>query len=167
MTIQIHKAQQEDAKALMETSKAAFNDDVNYGAPSLGGPPGYTSTNWHLRMILTCDTYKIMHFDKLNDQSDKGHFDRLSKCIVGGIVVYEKGYRHMELGRMWIHPDFQNQGVGAQAIKFIEKTYPGATVWTLDTPKWNKRNHHFYQKMGYELTGEEGHGGVWFAKNMS
>ncbi len=159
MTVRILKAQQEDAKALMETSKAAFNDDVNYGATSVGGPPGYTSTNWHLRMILTCDTYKIMHFDKLNDQSDNGRF-------VGGIVVYEKGYRHMELGRMWIHPDFQNQGVGGQAIQFLEEAYPDAKLWTLDTPKWNKRNHHFYQKMGYELTGEEAHGGVWFAKQI-
>ena len=30
MTIQITKAQQEDAKALMEVSKAAFNADINF-----------------------------------------------------------------------------------------------------------------------------------------
>ena len=115
--------------------------------------------NWHLRMILTCDVYKIVMED--------GRFDKLSGHIVGGIIVYEKGYRHMELGRMFIHPDYQNQGLGKQAIQFLEETYPEAKLWTLDTPAWNKRNIHFYQKMGYELTGKEGPGGLWFAKQMA
>jgi ribosomal protein S18 acetylase RimI-like enzyme len=163
MTIQITKAQQEDAKALMQVSKAAFNNDVNYEAPGVGGPPGYASANWHLRMILTCDVYKIVagHFDKLSDRSD-----RPSGHIVGGIIVYEKGYRHMELGRIWIHPDYQDQGIGKQAIQFLEETYPEVKLWELDTPAWNKRNIHFYQKMGYELTGTEGPGGLCFAKQM-
>ena len=154
MMIQIRKAEQEDAQALMVVSRDAFDGDINYGAPEAGGPPGYASENWHLRMILNCDVYKIVHFD------------RLSERIVGGIVVYEKEPQHMELGRMWVHPDYQNQGIGGQAIQFLEDMYPDAKLWTLDTPKWNTRNHHFYQKMGYELTGEEGEGGLWFAKQI-
>ena len=159
MNIQITKAEQQDARALMGVSKLAFDDDINYGAPQVGGPPGYTSANWHLRMILTCDVFKIL--------AESDDSDRLSGRIVGGIIVYEKGYRHMELGRMFIHPDYQNQGIGGQVIQFLEETYPDTKLWTLDTPTWNKRNEHFYQKMGYGLTGQEGAGGVWFAKRMT
>lgn len=149
MKIKITKAQQQDAKSLSQVSKVAFEDDVNYGAPQKGGPPGYASVNWHLRMILSCEVYKIV--------TESGNF-------VGGIIVYEKGFQHMELGRMFIHPDFQNQSIGRQAILFLEETYPETKLWTLDTPTWNKRNQHFYQKMGYELTGQQGPGGLWFAK---
>ena len=41
--IQFEKAKPEDAKALAMASGKAFDYDVNYGAPSAGGPPGYKS----------------------------------------------------------------------------------------------------------------------------
>lgn len=164
MIIKITKAQQEDAKELTSVSQAAFDDDVHYGAPQAGGPPGYRSASWHTRMILNCDVYKIVaengHFDRLN-------FDKLSDRIIGGIIVYQKKAGHMELGRMFIHPDYQNQGIGAQAIRFLEETYPDAHLWTLDTPAWNTRNRHFYEKMGYTLTGAVGPGGVWYEKRIA
>ncbi len=152
MDIQFAKAGQLDAKRLAHVSQQAFDNDVHYGAPTVGGPPGYRSPNWHLRMILTADFYKIV--------AGNGR-------IVGGIIVYQTGYRQMELGRIFLHPAFQNQGIGEQAIHFLEQTYPDTDVWTLDTPAWNRRNRHFYEKMGYRLTGQEGPGGLWFAKQMT
>lgn len=152
MDIQFAKAEQLDARRLALVSQQAFDHDVHYGAPAAGGPPGYRSANWHLRMILTADFYKIV--------AGNGR-------IIGGIVVYQTGYRQMELGRIFLHPTFQNQGIGEQAICFLEQTYPETDRWTLDTPAWNQRNRHFYEKMGYRLTGKEGPGGLWFAKQMT
>ncbi len=149
MNICIRKAVEEDARPLTAVSRQAFNHDIHYGAPQVGGPPGYDTVNWQLRMILTCDYYKI--------EDEDGR-------LLGGIIVYPKGYRQMELGRIFVHPDCQNQGIGAQAFRFLEETYPETDRWTLDTPAWNTRNRHFYEKMGYRLTGAEGHGGVWYAK---
>lgn len=152
MNISIRKAEEGDVRPLTAVSQQAFNHDVHYGAPQVGGPPGYDMVNWQLRMILTCDYYKI--------EDENGR-------LLGGAIVYPKGYRHMELGRLFVHPDCQNQRVGAQTIRFLEETYPDTDLWTLDTPAWNTRNRHFYEKMGYCLTGEEVHGCVWYAKQTA
>ena len=152
MNIRITRATEEDARPLTAVSQQAFDHDVHYGAPQAGGPPGYDVVNWQLRMILTCDTYKI--------EDENGR-------LLGGAIIYPRGYRHMELGRIYLLPDCQNQGVGAQAMRLLEELYPDTDLWTLDTPAWNTRNRHFYEKMGYRLTGEEGHGGVWYAKQIA
>ena len=52
-----------------------------------------------------------------------------------------------------MHPDYQNQGIGSQAMTFLEETYPHINQWTLDTPVWAKRNQRFYEKHGYVKTG--------------
>jgi len=84
--------------------------------------------------------------------------------IIGGIIAFDKGKGHYNLGRIFIHPDYQNKGIGAQAIEFIENTLPQATRWTLGTPRWNKRTQHFYQKMGYVKIGADGPDGVLYGK---
>jgi len=44
--------------------------------------------------------------------------------------------------------------VGTRAWRFIEATYPEARTWTLETPVWATKNHHFYEvKCGFERVG--------------
>jgi len=74
--------------------------------------------------------------------------------IIGGVIISDMGGGHYELSRIFIAPDFQNKGIGTQAIQFIEKAFPAAKRWTLDTPCWAYRNQHFYEKMGYVKVGE-------------
>ncbi len=69
--------------------------------------------------------------------------------IIGGMIVFDLGRGHYELGRIFIAPEYQNQGIGAQALQFIEGAYPQARRWTLDTPSWATRNQHFYEAHGY------------------
>jgi len=38
----------------------AFDDDVNYGAPGPGGPPGYKSDRWQSKMMKMGKYYKIV-----------------------------------------------------------------------------------------------------------
>jgi GNAT superfamily N-acetyltransferase len=77
------------------------------------------------------------------------------KRIIGGFIVFNQGGGVCHLGRIYLDPDFQDRGIGGQAIEFIEKLFPAAKKWTLDTPSWAVRNHHFYEKHGYVKVGEQ------------
>jgi len=149
--IDFRKARPVDAKALAQVSERAFHTDVLYGAPGIGGPPGYNSAAWQARMMRIADYYAI-----LTDGQ-----------IVGGMIVFCKGPRQYELGRIFVDADFQNQGIGAQAFEFLWQTYPLAKRWTLGTPAWNRRTRHFYQKVGFAEAGEDGHGGILFERQIA
>jgi hypothetical protein len=47
--------------------------------------------------------------------------------------------------------------------QFIEATYPDTLSWTLGTPAWAVKNHHFYEvKCGFRKVDEEaGPGEPW------
>ncbi len=149
--IQFELAKPEDAKALALISWQAFEHDINYGAPSVGGPPGYKSDRWQRKMMSGGHYYKI----SLDDR------------IIGGFIIFDKGGGHYQLGRIFLEPECQNKGIGTQTVQFIEKMYPAAKKWTLDTPRWAVRNHHFYQKMGYVEVKTTKDNLVWYQKLMN
>jgi len=95
--IRFKRAKTGDAKALARVSWRAFDNDINYGAPGKGGPPGYKSERWQSRMTRIGKYYKILDDYK----------------TIGGFIVFDKGNGHYELGRIFIDPDYQNQGIGA------------------------------------------------------
>ena len=145
------RARPTDAERLAQASKSAFDADVNYGAPGPGGPPGYDSAPWQARMMRLGEYYKIT----------------VAGQIVGGMIVLRKAAGEYELGRIFIAPDYQNRGIGAQAFEFLWKTYPLAKRWTLGTPAWNRRTRHFYAKVGFVELGGDGHGGVLFERRIA
>jgi GNAT superfamily N-acetyltransferase len=76
--------------------------------------------------------------------------------VIGGLIVWIFEHGHNRLGTIFVDPDAQDQGVGSRAWAFVEQTYPDARSWTLDTPGWATKNHHFYQKKcGFAKVGEE------------
>jgi RimJ/RimL family protein N-acetyltransferase len=152
--LRFEKARLEDAKALALISWRAFDNDIHYGAPGKGGPPGYKSDMWQMRLIATGHFYKIL----LADNGDR---------IIGGFVVFENSYGDCELGRIFIDPEFQNQGLGTQAMAFMEQAYPNARRWTLGTPGWNLRTQHFYEKVGYVRIGTVGRDGIRYEKRRA
>jgi GNAT superfamily N-acetyltransferase len=87
--------------------------------------------------------------------------------IVGGFIIFPKEPRCYELGRIFVDPDVQNQGIGTQAFEYIWRTYPLAKKWTLETPEWNVRTRHVYAKVGFVEVGSDGHGGILFERRMS
>ena len=146
--ISFEKAKIEDAEALTEVQRRAFDDDsrrfggLSAGGPVphvSGGPPGYDSVDWTLWAMKTGIYYKILAGDR----------------IIGGVILFDMHKRHFNLGRIFIDPDWQDQGIGSQALQFIEKTFPFVKRWSLDTPERAVRNHHFYKKLGYVKVGEE------------
>lgn len=152
----VRKARSQDADVLAEISERAFHSDIHCGAPGLGGPPGYNSAQWQRKMMRMGDYYKILAYDTQLEQ----------QRIVGGIIVLRKAPREYELGRIFVDPDFQNQGIGTQAFETLWQEFPLAKRWTLGTPAWNHRTRHFYKKVGFEEVGEDGQGGVLFERRI-
>jgi GNAT superfamily N-acetyltransferase len=148
--IRFEKAKPRDASTLARISERAFHSDIHCGAPGIGGPPGYNSEAWQRRTMRIGQYYKILVDDE----------------IVGGFIVFRKGTRHYELGRIFVDPDFQNQGIGAQAFEFLWKELPLARKWTLGTPAWNRRTRHFYRKVGFIEVGTDGRDGILLEKRI-
>ncbi len=142
------KAGPDDAPALVEVQTRTFDDDARrFGGRPSGGPPGYDSLDWQLWAMRKAIYYKIVDGER----------------IVGGLILFDMRRRHFNLGRIFIDPDYQDRGIGTRAILLAEQAHPHVNRWSLDTPDWATRNHHFYEKLGYVKVGEEAIAGEPFA----
>ena len=74
--------------------------------------------------------------------------------IVGGFVLFRLEGETVELGRAFIEPELQNRGIGGELLAFAEGVFPETRRLVLDTPDWNLRTRHFYEKAGYVKIGE-------------
>jgi ribosomal protein S18 acetylase RimI-like enzyme len=138
-SITLELANEEDAEILSDISKRAFHSDFEVGAPNKeGGPPGYDSAEFQFKIFMKwLDYYKIL----------------LSSKIVGGLMVEKKKPRHYECQRIFVDPDYHNQGIATKAFEIAWKIYADAKIWTLGTPEWNVRTKHFYEKLGFVQVG--------------
>ena len=132
MSLQFLKAGSADAVSLMCISKKAFDSDVEVGASSAGGPPGYNSLSFHTKMARMNCLYKLVDDYK----------------IVGGALLFLKD-DELNVGRIFVSPEHFRKGYGIFMMQQIEAMFPEVKVFTLDTPIWNIRTNAFYQKLGY------------------
>ena len=130
--LQLQKASTSDALILNCISKQSFESDVEVGAPSTGGPPGYMSLKYHMKMARSGHLYKL---------ADNG-------LIVGGAILFPDGDT-LNIGRVFISPEHFRKGYGIELMQEIEAMYPEVKTFTLDTPAWNTRTNAFYTKLGY------------------
>jgi GNAT superfamily N-acetyltransferase len=150
--IQFLKAKASDAEVLAKVCERAFHSDVDCGAPAAtGGPPGYDSAAFQRKALTWSDYYKIVVDDK----------------IVGGVFYHRTAPREFELDRIFVDPDYQNQGIGAKAMEFVLECEPLAKRWTLGTPEWNLRTRHFYPKFGFVEIGRDRFGGILFERRSA
>jgi len=101
--------------------------------------PGYDSVEMQVYHMRNGKYYKI-------------HYEG---ALAGVILISTTGREHARIDRLYIHPAYQGKGVGSEVIHTIEGMYPEVMIWTLDTIQKSPRNHHFYEKLGYELAGED------------
>ena len=59
------------------------------------------------------------------------------------------------IGRVIVHPDRQNRGIGTQLMAAIEAAFPAARRFELFTGQKSERNLYLYQKLGYCIFKEE------------
>ncbi|MGA2676536.1 MAG: GNAT family N-acetyltransferase [Methanobacterium sp.] len=75
--------------------------------------------------------------------------------IIGSIRGNVLDSRSVYIGRLIVHPDYQNLGIGAKLIEEIEASYPGFNRFELVTGYKSRKNIYFYQKMGYKIFKKE------------
>ena len=139
MSLQSFRASTADAVSLMCISKKAFDSDVEVGASSVGGPPGYATLSFHTKMARMNCLYKLVDDYK----------------IVGGALLFLKD-NELNIGRIFIDPEYFRKGYGIFMMQQIEESFAEVKVFTLDTPIWNIRTNAFYQKLGYEEVKRDG-----------
>lgn len=130
--LKFSQASSSDAVMLAAISEQSFDSDVEVGAPSAGGPPGYNSLEFYTGMA------DGKHLYKLTD-------DRI---IVGGAVLFKDGDK-LNVGRIFVDPQHFGKGYGIYIMNQIEHLFSDVTLVSLDTPLWNVRTNRFYQKLGY------------------
>ena len=139
--ITIQKANISDAVKLTAIMKKTFDEEariwlsdepiVDYNIQ----PPGYDSVEVTNYMIEELVYYKIIYHNE----------------IVGGITVTVMGKSYGRIDRIYVDPDYQGKKIGSTAIQLIEEEFPTVTTWDLETSSRQLNNHHFYEKMGYQV----------------
>jgi len=74
--------------------------------------------------------------------------------IVGSIRAYKKEDT-CYIGKVIVHPDNQNQGIGKTLMQNIEKYFPQCNKYSLFTGKKSLKNLYFYDSLGYKIVREE------------
>jgi GNAT superfamily N-acetyltransferase len=69
--------------------------------------------------------------------------------IVGSIRAFEKDGTCF-IGRVIVHPDYQNLGIGRKLMSEIEMLFNGAARFELFTGFRDDKNLYFYNKLGYK-----------------
>lgn len=137
--IELVKAGTSDALVINGISKRSFDSDVEIGAPSKGGPPGYMSIQFHTKMARLNHLYKLL----------------VDGYIIGGAILFTDGEK-LNIGRIFISPEYHRKGYGIYIMQEIEGMFPAVKEFYLDTPIWNIRTNSFYQKLGYTEYKREG-----------
>lgn len=69
--------------------------------------------------------------------------------IIGSVRAYQKE-ETCYIGRLIVHLDFQNQGIGTKLMNEIERIFNHCERFELFTGDRSERNLHLYQELGYK-----------------
>lgn len=70
--------------------------------------------------------------------------------IVGSVRADEQS-GICNIGKLIVHPEFQNKGIGTKLMSEIEKYFKACKKYELFTGKMSVKNIYFYNKLGYEI----------------
>jgi len=127
----IEHAQVEDAEVILDLQKRTYLSEAEiYNNASI---PPLTQT-----------------LDEIRTEFDKQIFLKalIDERIIGSVRAYQtEGTCH--IGRLIVHPDFQNRGIGSRLMNKIEGIFEQARRFELFTGDNSERNLYLYQKLGY------------------
>ncbi len=75
--------------------------------------------------------------------------------IIGSVRASQDTQGTCYIGRVIVHPDHQNKGLGTRLLHAIENTFSTARRFELFTGTKSERNLYLYQKLGYRPFREE------------
>lgn len=138
MKFKILPSKNTEAYELLKIQREAFYSDLmKYKDYSTN--PATESLDYFLFRMQNSLHYSIFVDDKL----------------AGGACMVIQTYTHYYLFSIFLSCRFQNKGLGSKIIQELERRFPHVRKWSLHTPKDDRRNRHFYEKLGFKKTGEE------------
>jgi ribosomal protein S18 acetylase RimI-like enzyme len=75
---------------------------------------------------------------------------KVGERIIGSVRAYAQGTT-CYIGRLIVHPEFQNRGIGTKLLYEIEKIFNHCKRFELFTGDKSERNLYLYQKLGYQI----------------
>ena len=128
----IEQAQLEDAAEILALQKLAYLDEAafydDYTIPPLNQTLEETEAEFKDQLVLKTT---------------------LDGKIIGSVRAYmEEGTCF--IGKLIVHPDHQNRGIGTRLMHEIENRFDQAERYELFTGYRSERNLHLYRKLGYE-----------------
>ena len=136
----IVKADADQIEKIVDMSVRAFETDVNVGGAEGDCPPGFDSVEWHEQMAREGHLYQAM----------------MGKDLVGAAIIFQDEINNsVYIGRIFIDSIYHRKGYGIRLMECIEKEFPCAAEFDLDTPCWNERTNAFYKRLGYRIVKEE------------
>jgi Acetyltransferases len=131
--VEIEKAAFEDLPKILDLQKLAYMSEAkllnDYKIQPL------TQTLEELE-----NEYKKLTILKLVNKNDG--------LIIGSVRAYEENGR-VYIGKLFVHPDYQNKGFGTKLLNAIESFYQGKT-FELYTSSKSDKNLNLYTKSGYK-----------------
>jgi len=70
--------------------------------------------------------------------------------IRGSVRAFDRG-ETCYIGRLIVHPDFQNQRIGTKLMNKIEEIFEETNRFELFTGHRSEKNLYLYQKLGYKV----------------
>ena len=146
MTIEYRQVAPEDADLLIDIYNASFYDDyLRYGTC-----PGYGLTKEQMEDSI------IRH---------PKHIILCDREPVGCIAYSNRGPGVYEVTCLCVVPDFQGNGIGTNAIRFLKTHLKDWKRLTLVTPADKQENVKFYtEKCGFQIANTEKDGNVELAR---
>ena len=147
----IVKAEANQVEKIVDMSIRAFETDVNVGGVKGEYPPEFDSIEWYKHMAREGHLYQAM----------------IEKDLVGAAIVFpDETENCVYIGRIFIDSVYHRKGYGIRLMDSIEKYFPWAAEFLLDTPCWNERTNAFYKRLGYRIIKVED-GFVFYQKRKS
>ena len=128
----IEQVEIEDLREILELQKLAFKSQAEiYGDYSI--PP----------LIQTLEEIK-------QDFQNQTYFKAIkNEKIIGSVRGYEDN-NTCYIGRLIIHPDYQNKGYGTELMQKIESFFSKLERFEIFTGHKDEKNLYLYQKLGYK-----------------
>jgi ribosomal protein S18 acetylase RimI-like enzyme len=127
----IEKALKEDLEEILELQKLAYQSEAeiynDYSIPPLTQTTDEIKEDFSFQIFL-----KIIKNNK----------------IIGSVRAYKEN-NSCYIGKIIVHPNFQNQGLGTKLIEEVEARFDDVMRYELFTGYKSERNLYLYQKLGY------------------
>ena len=146
--LQFKRMTKTDIPELTEIMTRTFDHDAQtFLGEESGGPPSYDTGEFLRKWAF--------------EAGGHGWTILADGKIAGAFIIFVNPEKNYWLGNIFVDPTYQNHQIGSRTWTFIEKTYPDAKSWNLNTPTWATRNHHFYEKLGFVRIKVEGEDTVY------